>query len=254
MKGKLITKGSMHMQNNFWKKLDEKFHKIHFEDTEIHTKGETVYVNPTVKLLIGWGIFLIAFLLFVIIGKPFGNKPAEEPVQDVKTDTEENLGYTPFERNMYPEVNMIVESYLNAITSEDLNVLSTMVVDSTPYSVEWLQQRKQFVVSYSNIDCYTKPGLTEGSYVVYAVVNTQIPEVEVQPLSMHQFYLIPNEYGGFLLDNTVATNPDIQAYLTQIEQDEDVIALYESVNQNNRESAAQDETLRAFYERIGQTQ
>lgn len=242
------------MQNDFWKKLDERFNQIHLEDTEIRTRGETVYVNPTVKLLIGWGIFLLALLLFILIGKPFGSQQKEEAAEDVKAGTESPLTDDALERNMYPEVNSFVENYLNAITSEDMNVLSTMVVDPTPYSVEWMQQRKQYVISYSNIDCYTMPGVTEGSYVVYAVVNTQIPGVEVQPLSLHQFYLIPNEYGGFLQDNTVSANPEIQEYLTQIEQNADVVALYTRVNQNIEEAAEQDEGLRQFYERIGQTQ
>lgn len=238
------------MQDTIWKRWIRKLDRIHLEDTEIKTRGDTIYINPTVKLIAGWGIFLIALLLFLLIGRPFsGGTEQTEPSPSASAGEEEE--YIAFERNEYPEVNSFVENYLNAVTSADINVLSTMVTDPSQFSVEWLQKRKELASSYSNVDCYTKPGLTDGSYVVYAVVNTQIPGVEIQPLSLHQFYLIPNEYGGFLQDNTASANPEIGDYLNRIEQDPDVVELYERVNQNNQESAQQDEALRAFYEKIG---
>ena len=239
------------MQNNFFRRLNQVFNRIHLQDTEIKTKGESIYINPTVKLIIGWSIFLVAFLLFIIIGKPCahtGNGTAGG--QKEQTSNED---YVPFQRNEYPEINSFVENYLNAITSEDVTVLSTMVKDPTPYTPERLSQRKQYVLSYSNVDCYTKPGLTDGSYVVYAIVNTQIPGVEVQPLSMHLLYLVPNEYGGFILDNTTVSEPDIDAYLNQIERDPDVVELYDRVTQNNDESAARDEELQNFRNSIQDT-
>ena len=89
--------------------------------------------------------------------------------------------------------------------------------------------------------------------MVYAIVNTQIPGVEVQPLSMHLLYLVPNEYGGFILDNTTVSEPDIDAYLNQIERDPDVVELYDRVTQNNDESAARDEELQNFRNSIQDT-
>lgn len=236
------------MEENFWSKLNDKFNELHFQDTEIKTRGESVYINPNIKLLIGWGIFLIAVILFLIIGKPFAK------VDDSSTGKNgvavSNDEFVAFERNEYPEVNSFVENYLNALTNADMNVLSTMVVDATQFDADKLAKKKEIVLNYSNVDCYTKPGLTEGSYVVYAVVNTQIAGVEVQPLSLHQFYLIPNEYGGFLQYNTASTDSEIDRYLNQIERDSDVVELYERVNKNNEESAQNDESLRAFYESI----
>ena len=126
-------------------------------------------------------------------------------------------------------------------------------MDPNQFDAATLERRREQTLSYSNAECYTKPGLTEGSYIVYAVVNTQIAEVQVQPLSMHRFYLIPNEYGGYVQDNTTGTNTELADYISQIDQDPDVAELYTRVEQNNRESAKNDEALRAFYEKIGAT-
>ena len=240
------------MQNNIWRKWNRQFDKLHFKDTEIKTSGDTIYINPAMKLLAGWGVFILLLILFLLIGKPFAKKE-NVPAPDGGDTKISDLGYTPFERNAYPEVNSFVENYLNALTNADINMLSTMVVDPNQFDAATLERRREQTLSDSNAECYTKPGLTEGSYIVYAVVNTQIAEVQVQPLSMHRFYLIPNEYGGYVQDNTTGTNTELADYISQIDQDPDVAELYTRVEQNNRESAKNDEALRAFYEKIGAT-
>lgn len=239
------------MRDNFWNIWNQKFDKIHLKDTELKYGTERIYINPTIKLAVAWGIFLIAILLFLLIGKPFA-KDKDVSSGNPGEKTGSNDEYVAFERNEYPEVNSFVENYMKALTSGDMNVLSTMVADPSQFQDgERMQKRMELVLNYSNIDCYTKPGLTEGSYVVYAVMNTQIPEVDVQPLSMHQFYLVPNEFGGFLHNNIANTDLDIEAYMNQIDRDPDVVELYERVDKNNEESAQADESLRAFYQRIG---
>lgn len=241
------------MEENFWAKLNRAFERVHLRDTEIKTNGESVYINSTIKFILGWVIFLVLVLLFLLIGKPFSKDAAVDGDAGGQGNAEiiSNEDYVPFEHNEYPEVNAFVESYLNALTSCNVNLLSTMVVDPAQFSVEELTKRQEYANGYSNVDCYTKPGLTEGSYVVYALVNTQIPNVTVQPLSLHEFYLIPNENGGFLHDNTIGTNPEIEEYMNQIDRDPDVTELFTRVEQNNVESAKVDDSLRQFYESIG---
>lgn len=241
------------MEESFWTKLNRMFERVHLRDTEVKTSGESVFINPTIKFILGWGIFLVLLLLFLLIVKPFSKDTATTDDTIGKTQGEiiSNEDYVPFEHNEYPEVNAFVESYLNALTSCDINLLSTMVVDPGQFNVDDLTKRQEYAESYSNVECYTKPGLTEGSYVVYALVNTQIPNVTVQPLSLHQFYLIPNENGGFLHDNTTTANPEIEAYMNQIDRDPDVTELFTRVEQNNTESAKVDDSLRQFYESIG---
>lgn len=240
------------MQDKFWKKWNQKFDKLHLQDTEFRYGVQKIYINPTVKLVTAWTVFVLAVLLFVLIGKPFGKKDGVPSSAGSGEQTGSNEEYVAFERNEYPEVNSFVENYMKALTSGDMNVLSTMVVDPSQFADgERMQKRMELVLNYSNIDCYTKPGLTEGSYIVYAVMNTQIPDVDVQPLSLHQFYLIPNEFGGFLHNNIASTDVEIEAYMNQVDRDPDVVELYERVDKNNEESAQADESLRAFYERIG---
>ena len=230
------------MEDNFWQKLNRKFEQIHLKDTEIKTSGESVYINPTVKFAIAWGIFLVLLLLFILIGKPFAKKDSVEQSS--------NEDYIPFEHNEHPDVNAFVESYLNALTSCDINMLNSMVADASEFDIDKLARRQEYIVKESNPECYTKPGVTEGSYVVYVVVNSQIKGVSIQPLSLYFFYLVPNENGGYIFNNVYNTDPDIDAYMNKIERDPDVVELYARVNKNNDESVKNDELLRQFYESI----
>ena len=291
-----IEEKNQDRDESFLVKFNRIFNKIHFEDSEFHSGGETVFVNPTMKFIAGWAVFLVLLLLFLLIGKPFsGEKNSGGVGSSTGSNIENgnagtggqasgNAGQSsgdagsqgtgsgagtvndngtsegdsafvadpnaPLEHNEHSEVNAFVESYFNAYVNCNIAVLSTLVVDPSQYTEEDLRNHLEFASNYSNIDCYTKPGLTENSYVVYSVVNTQIPEVNVQPLSIHQFYLIRNEYGGLVYDNTFTANPEIAEFLTQANQDPDVVKLIERVNENNQASAEADETLRAFYEKI----
>lgn len=276
------------MANDFWKNVNRRFNRIHFRDTEIKTKGESIYINPTVKFIIVWAVFLILVLLFLLIGKPFsknkqggdgtdrsgdpqvtadqgkpdgeGSNQRQGNGEDTVTNpgADESTGGAVassgedkrIKRNEYPAVNSFAESYLNAVTSCDYNMLSTMVVDPSLINPEELEKRLNFATKYSNPECYTAPGLTDGSFVVYVVVNTQIPGVNVQPLSIHQFYLLPNEYGGYVHDNTMNSNSEIMAYITELNQDPEIVKVFDRVEQNNIDSAAQDETLQQFYDKL----
>ena len=244
------------MHSDFWKKLNEQFDRIHLQDTEIKTKSGTIYINPNLKLILCWLIFMILVVIFLVVCKPFSKKDTDSQAGvPEKEQSSSELGQSDAEflRNEYPEVNSFIENYMQALTNCDINLLGTMVVDSSQFNEEMLQKRKQFIVGYSNIDCYTKPGLSEGSYVVYAVMNTQIQGVNAQPLSLHQFYLIPSEYGGFLQDNTSSTDPDIEAYLDKVNKEPDVKDLMDRVNKNNDDAAQADETLKAFYDMMNGT-
>lgn len=239
------------MHKDFWKRLNERFNRIHLQDTELRTGSGIFYINPYMKLIAGWCIFLILVLVFLVVCKPFEKKDASDADnKQISSEADEKQGQSDadFLRNEYPEVNSFVENYMQALIGCDMNLLSTMVMDASQFNMDMLQKRKQYIIGYSNIDCYTKPGLTEGSYVVYAVMNTQIQGVNAQPLSLHQFYLVPNEYGGFMQDNTSSTNPDIEAYLDKVSQEPDVKELMNRVNTNNEEAAQADETLKAFYD------
>lgn len=238
------------MQDSFWKKLNQAFDRIHLQDTELRAGDSSVFINPAMKLAAGWAVFLIALLLFILIGKPFSDKEVIASGGDTEREQVTNKDYTPFERNMYPEVNSFVENYLKAYLNCDMTLLNTMVVDPAQFDEAKMKTHSQMVDGYSNFDCYTKPGLEKGSYVVYTVVNTQVPGVSVQPLSLHRFYLIPNEFGGFMLNNTTSSDPDVEAYLNQVALDPDVLELVNRVVQNNEESAQADEALGAFYEKI----
>lgn len=273
------------MANDFWKQVNRRFNRIHFRDTEIKTRGESIYINPTMKFIIVWAVFLIAVILFLIIGKPFSkNKKTESDqtgqntavtAEKDQTDEKNNgqaegsssedvqaadgIGTTPADaagedklirRNEYPAVNSFAESYLNAVTNCDYNVLCSMVSDPSQINMEELEKRLNYATKYSNPECYTAPGLSEGSFVVYVVVNTQIPDVNVQPLSIHQFYLIPTAYGGYVHDNTIASDPDIMAYINELNQNPEIVKVFDRVEQNNIDSAAQDESLQQFYDKL----
>ena len=81
----------------------------------------------------------------------------EEEVQDMPAyDLEENA---------YPEVNNVVRAYYDAQASGDMETISglnTYLNDIQKIKVEELSK---YIESYPQLDVYTKPGLTDNTYV-----------------------------------------------------------------------------------------
>ena len=83
-------------------------------------------------------------------------EPTEEPKQE-----------NPLEKNEYPTVNALIQQYYTALGAKDVESLKK-VVDQLDPAEESAILNSHYIEGYSNVEVYTKAGLTEGSYVVFA--------------------------------------------------------------------------------------
>lgn len=233
-----------------WKK---QFRKKHFQDTEIRLGNEKLYINPAIKLVAAWTLFAILVVGTVVISKKISNKSPEggEPKEPVTTAGEVLETTTqevpPMQQETNPEITAFVEQYLTALVQCNMEALQALVVDANQFDEVVLQKRKEYITGYSNIQCYTKPGKTENTYIVYAVVSTQIKDVTSQPLSMHEFYLQKDEAGAWKHNNTTSQDSELEMYINLMDRSDEVVALMERVNQENDRMAGEDASLQSFY-------
>ena len=64
-----------------------------------------------------------------------------------------------------PEITAFVEQYLAALVQCNMEALQALVVDANQFDEVVLQKRKEYITAYTNIQCYTKPGKTENTYI-----------------------------------------------------------------------------------------
>ena len=139
--------------------------------------------------MLGFGILAVVLILFFgvrFISSKFGNQKTTEPKQETQQEAEtptptQEAEETPtvtaepettpaaeeLELTAYPQVNALIEKYYTALTNKDVQSLKGLVDELDP-SDESAITNSQYIESYSNVQVYTKKGMTDTSYVVFA--------------------------------------------------------------------------------------
>ena len=108
-----------------------------------------------------------------------------------------------------------------------------------------------YIESYNDITVYTKPGLTDDSYVVYASYKLKFTDIKTEAPGLSQLYVMKNEDGSYIIHND-SSDEKINAYLQKVTQDEDVQKLVSQVEDDLNSAIESDEDLKAFEEQLGQ--
>ena len=109
--------------------------------------------------------------------KEKGNTTEKTQVVDSKNDNTEAKDESKnndkkeetssLEKNAYPEVNSLINSFYEAWGRKDIEQMKQLT-DNLDAADEAKVTNSTYIESYNDITVYTKPGLTDDSYVVYA--------------------------------------------------------------------------------------
>lgn len=218
------------------------------------------------------GLFIILALIAILLGVRFlstklGSNDTKDAVKqeipqdadskDTEQDTTPSATVTPteapdenlLEKNAYPEVNAIIQKYYTALGSKDIDGLKA-VVDELDAAQEAKVTRAQYLDGYSNIEVYTKKGLDESSYVVFACYNYKYKDIDTLVPGLSQLYVSAKEDGSLYI-STQEQNQEVQQYITQTMQDADVQSLIQEVQNKYDKAQESDEQLKEFIASFG---
>ena len=194
-------------------------------------------------ILLGLAILVVLLVLFfgvravtgLVTSKEKGNTTEKTQVVDSKNDNTEAKDESKnndkkeetssLEKNAYPEVNSLINSFYEAWGRKDIEQMKQLT-DNLDAADEAKVTNSTYIESYNDITVYTKPGLTDDSYVVY-------------------------EDGSYIIHND-SSDEKINAYLQKVTQDEDVQKLVSQVEDDLNSAIESDEDLKAFEEQLGQ--
>lgn len=151
------------------------------------------------------------------------------------------------ERDAYPEINDLFKKYYAAKLASDMDMMTKLVSDvSYLGSVEDIQKKTEYIEDYRNIECYTKKTYEEGSYIVY--VNYEVKFVNIDTLApgIDKFFVKIDEDGKACI-YFGEVDDQLYDYFVERQQDEDVVALYDAVDEKGEEAKKKDEALMNFW-------
>ena len=202
-------------------------------------------------------IVLILIIVLVIKGVT-GKKEVEEvqpPVEATQevTEVEEAVNENPLEVNAYEAVNELVKNYFKGLSSGDLELVESMVDVLTEEEKLTIERKKEYIEEYRNLTCYTKKGLEEDSFVVFAAYDMKIFNIETAAPGIMALYVCESENGGLYIFNGEAPE-ELTNYVLELAEEAEVAEVIAQVDMRYQQLVEEDEELGKFAETMLQSQ
>ena len=178
-----------------------------------------------------------------------GNVPSS-PTSEGESD-EKKEDANPME-TADADVTALIKSYYQALGEKDIATLKTLEDDFTPSDESKVTNLKDYIEGYEVGDVYTKKGMTDDSYVVYACFSYICQGVETKAPALTQFYVYKNSGGSWVIDNGALQDSEISAYMEKQLSDSDVSALVKKVQNELDQAQQSDSSLAEFLNGLGE--
>lgn len=202
---------------------------------------------------------LLVIILIVIIvlvdrspkPEPIGTLPETTATESNVFDTKESE-YPEYDltEEEVPEIHALMESYFQAKLDCDPAALQKVFgngnVGDTTALQEKMRMETEYIEGYQDIICYTKPGLDENSYMVYARFNVKFRLTNTLAPGLLWCYVTKDADGNFSIQEK--PGDQVSGYITFVDQSEDVRALAAQVNTDLESALASDSKLASIYQ------
>lgn len=156
------------------------------------------------------------------------------------------LSEEPLVENAYTEVNDLMHTFYTALAEGDMDTVRSIKDYNSDREIITYEKKSEFIESYDNVNCYTKPGVEDNSYFVYVTYDVKIKDIATEAPGLNAFYVYPSEDGSLKIDGD--TEESITAAFKLVTNQDDVVDLYNKIDVNYKEAIASDEVLDQFME------
>lgn len=132
------------------------------------------------------------------------------------------------EENAHPEINDLVNRYYVAQANGDVDTVSEYNNYLNDIGLLRIKQLSQYIEKYTDINVYTKPGLTDGAFVTYVCSKVKFTDMETPIPGMQTYYVEADPEGNYSI--TEGTYDDnIYSYIKEVTTQDDVVDLNNKV-------------------------
>ena len=217
-------------------------------------KKNVKYVSRTAM------IFALASVLMLTGCNEKNDGKEPDQAQDGQEVSADNAQQPTAEKDEYevdaqPEVKELISTYYNSYAAGDIDKLVSITQFLSDMEKSYIQMMNEHVESYSDVTCYTKEGLEEGSYLVSVAFNMHFSGVEGGLPGLDFYYLRTSEDGKLYIDNRYSafnrllqeqeTEAEIDSLIAEFEAGEDVQKLRAEFDEKYKQAEAADENLKS---------
>lgn len=154
-------------------------------------------------------------------------------------------------KDAYPELNELVKSYFTAMQDNDLYTYTQLRSQTDALEEAKLGAKSEYIESYDNICCYTKAGPYTDSYMVYVTYDLKLKDWDKTAPALVTLVVCTNEKGELYVYSG-SFEENVAEYIKGITSQEDVVELYNSVEQEYKEVVEADPAFREYMSALNQ--
>ena len=158
------------------------------------------FIKQNIRYFAAGALFLVLVLVLVNCGtKKDGTQvnmvnPATETTAEAETQE-------AFQVDTYEDVNALINQYFTAYAAGDVDTIAAIATPITDNEKSYIAEYSKYVDSYENIQCYTKHGLDDKSYMVSARIDIKFTGADTPAPGLDFFYVRTQDDGSLIIDN-----------------------------------------------------
>ncbi|HIV17474.1 MAG TPA: hypothetical protein IAB17_05740 [Candidatus Alectryocaccobium stercorigallinarum] len=170
---------------------------------------------------------------------------AQESTDETSTDEQDaDASLAPASESV---VN-VVSSYLNALAAKDAEAAAAVMESITDEDRAAIIQGS-FAESYNNLEVYSYPGDTNGSYVAFAVYDYTYPGYATAVPALTQFYIITKSDGSMCVASDQTQEAKAE-YMSSLLGRVDVAVLINTIQSEYEAALASDPALAEYIDSV----
>lgn len=213
--------------------------------------------HKKVFLALGALVVIIVLMVVLIAGAVSGDKKqGTEEAQSVTEEAaaaEEAVEENPMEVDAYEEINQLMLVYFHGLSTGDIPMVEEAVDVLTEEEIKAIEKKKDYIESYNDITCYTKKGMEEDTFVVFASYEMKIYNIETPAPGIMALYVVKGDDGEYRIFNGEATE-ELKNYVLELAMEEEVAAVIADVDSRYQQLVEEDEELGKFAQTMFESQ
>lgn len=177
-----------------------------------------------------------------------------ESVQSDNNVYQNDFSDYELKKNAYPEINELMNTYFKALTDGDIETVKKILIlgdgETFEKKEELMKSEGEYIEAYNNIDCYTKNGPEENSYVVYVAYDIKFLQMDTPVPGLARLYVVADEDSNYYIYSPYSS--EVEAYMDEVDKSEDVVILCREIDEKVANALESDDKLRAFMEALVQ--
>ncbi len=217
---------------------------------------ETIKTNTKVRNgVIGGALALVLIILIIVCVSCSKKDDENEAVSDNAVVSDNNnvssdTTSEPLTETTDEAILNLVQTYYKALEVGDSATVESVKSEVTEEEKIRLETKAQDIEYIDNIKVYTRPGMTEGTYIVYIYSEMKFVGIETKAPGLATTYVSTREDGSLYIDSIV--DEQVMEYVKQVGSEQTIKDFFNQVATDYTNALEADEQLKNYLESMNQ--